>query len=179
MPQLQLVEPKVILVDKNHDADEVVRNVQQQNFGSKNNIANLVENIMAQNGCLISWHSKKQHGVALSTTKDEYVAAGSCLSQILWIKQQLLDYDLKLSCVPIKCDNTSDINLTKNPVLHSRTKHIKNRHHFLRDHVEKKDVTFEYIDTKSQLADIFTKPLPIRVFSQNLYGTRYLIYLLI
>jgi len=99
--------------------------------------------------CLISWHSKKQHSVALSTVEAGYVAAGSCCSQILWIKQQLLDYDLKLGCVPIKCDNTSAINLTKNHVLHSRTKHIEIRHQFLRDHVEKKDVSFEYVDTKN------------------------------
>jgi len=65
---------------------------------------------------LISWHSKKQHSVALSTAEVEYVAAGSCCSQVLWIKQ-LLDYDLKLRCVPIKCDNTSAINLTKKPSL--------------------------------------------------------------
>jgi len=88
------------------------------------------------------------------------VAVESCCSQILWIKQQLLDYDLKLGCVPINCDNTIAIDLTKNPVLHSRTKHIEIRHHFLRDHVEKKDVIFEYVDTKDQLADIFKKPLP-------------------
>ena len=114
--------------------------------------------------CLISWHSKKQHSVALSTVEAEYVVAGSCCSQILWIKQQLLDYDLKLGCIPIKCDNTSVINLTKNPVLHSRTKHIEIRHHFLKDHVEKKDVSFEYVNTKSELADIFTKPLPSESF---------------
>jgi len=65
--------------------------------------------------CLISWHSKKQHSVALSTAEAEYVATRSCCSQILWIKQQLLDHDLKLGCVPIKCDNTSAINLTKKP----------------------------------------------------------------
>jgi len=114
--------------------------------------------------CLISWHSKKQHSVALSTAEAEYVAAGSCCSQILWTKQQLLEYDLKLGCVPIKCDNTSAISLTKNHVLHSRTKHIEIRHHFLKDHVEKKDVSFEYVDTKDQLTDIFTKPLPFEPF---------------
>jgi len=117
--------------------------------------------------CLISWHSKKQHSVALSTAEAEYVAAGSCCSQILWIKQQLLDYDLKLGCVPIKYDNTSAINLTKNPILRSRTKHIEIRHRFLRDHVEKKDITFEYVDTKDQLADIFTKPYHPNLFSRS------------
>ena len=66
-----------------------------------------------------------------------------------------MDYDLKLECVPIKCDNTSDISLTENHVFHSRTKHIEIRHHFLRDLVEKDDVIFKYMDTKNQLADIF------------------------
>jgi hypothetical protein len=100
----------------------------------------------------------------LSTAEAEYVAAGSCCAQILWLKQQLLDYDIKLQHIPIKCDNTSAINLTKNLVLHSRTKHIEIRHHFLRDHVEKGDVVFEHVDTKNQLADIFTKPLASDAF---------------
>ncbi|KAK2415783.1 hypothetical protein QL285_038238 [Trifolium repens] len=113
---------------------------------------------------LVSWHSKKQVSIALSTAEAEYVAAGSCCSQILWLKQQLLDYDLKLQRVPILCDNTSAINLTKNPVLHSMTKHIEIRHHFLRDHVEKGDVVFEHVDSKNQLADIFTKPLATEPF---------------
>jgi hypothetical protein len=112
---------------------------------------------------LVSWHSKKQVSVALSTAEAEYVAAGSCCAQILWLKQ-LLDYDIKLQHIPIKCNNTSAINLTKNPVLHSRTKHIEIRHHFLRDHVEKGDVVFEHVDTKNQLADIFTKPLASDAF---------------
>ena len=108
---------------------------------------------------LVSWHSKKQVSVALSTAEAEYVAAGSCCAQILWMKQQLVDYGLMLDHIPIKCDNTSAINLTKNPVQHSRTKHIEIRHHFIRDHVEKGDVVIEFVETSKQLADIFTKPL--------------------
>ena len=57
------------------------------------------------------------------------------------------------------CDNTSAIMISKNPVLHSRTKHIEIRHHFIRDHVEKGDIELVHIDTKNQIADIFTKPL--------------------
>ena len=64
-----------------------------------------------------------------------------------------------LKNILIKCDNTSAICLTKNPIQHSRTKHIDIRHHFIRDHVTNHDVTIEFIDTKHQLADIFTKPL--------------------
>ncbi|XP_019418587.1 PREDICTED: uncharacterized protein LOC109360408, partial [Lupinus angustifolius] len=74
---------------------------------------------------LVAWHSKKQACVALSTAEAEYIAAGVCCAQILWMKQQLKDFGLKLEKIPIKCDNTSAINLSKNPVLHSRTKHIE------------------------------------------------------
>ena len=111
-------------------------------------------------GCnLISWHSKKQNSVALSTAEAEYVAAGSCCAQVLWIKQQLEDYGVVQTKIPIKCDNTSAINLSKNPVQHSRTKHIEIRHHFLRDHVQKGDIELEFVCTDNQLADVFTKPL--------------------
>ena len=75
------------------------------------------------------------------------------------MKQQLSDYGIILDHILIKCDNTSAINISKNPVLHSRTKHIEIRHHFIRDHVLKGDCVLEFVDTKNQLADIFTKPL--------------------
>ena len=75
------------------------------------------------------------------------------------MKQQLKDFGVNLNHIPLNCDNTSAINLTKNHVMHSRTKHIDIRHHFLRDHVSKGDCCIEFIDSKHQLADIFTKPL--------------------
>ena len=102
---------------------------------------------------LVSWHSKKQNSVALSTTEAEYISADSCCAQILWMKQQLSDYGIFLDHIPIKCDNTSAINLSKNPVQHSRTKHIEIRHHFLRDHVLKGDCVLKFVDTKNQLAE--------------------------
>ena len=109
---------------------------------------------------LISWHSKKQACVALSTAEAEYIAAGSCCAQILWLKQQHADFGLQISKVPLMCDNTSAINLTKNQIQHSRTNHIEIRHHFIRDHVSNGDCEVKFIETKLQLADIFTKPLP-------------------
>jgi transposase InsO family protein len=108
---------------------------------------------------LVSWFSKKQNSVALSTAEAEYVAAGSCCAQVLWMKHQLEDFNLHFDHIPIRCDNTSAINLSKNPIQHSRTKHIEIRHHFLRDHAQKGDIELVFIDTKNQLADIFTKPL--------------------
>ncbi|XP_073133767.1 secreted RxLR effector protein 161-like [Henckelia pumila] len=109
---------------------------------------------------LISWFSKKQTSIATSTAESEYLAAGSCCAQLLWIQQQLRDYGVDSSESPIFCDNTSAIAITYNPVLHSRTKHIDIRHHFIRDHVQKKDVRLEHVSTDLQVADIFTKPLP-------------------
>ena len=70
-----------------------------------------------------------------------------------------MDYGIKLDHIPIKCDNTSAINLSKNPIQHSRTKHIDIRHHFLCDHVQNGDILLEFVDTNNQLVDIFTKPL--------------------
>ncbi|KAL8156686.1 hypothetical protein AgCh_001692 [Apium graveolens] len=109
--------------------------------------------------CLVAWHSKKQTSVALSTAEGEYIAAGSCCAQILWMQQTLQDFGISYSNIPIYCDNTSAINISKNPVMHSRTKHIDVRHHFLRDNVSKGNIELIYISTEKQRADIFTKPL--------------------
>ena len=70
-----------------------------------------------------------------------------------------MDYDIKINHIPIKCDNTSAINLSKNPIQYSRIKHIDIRHHFLRYHVQNGDISLEFVDINNQLADIFTKPL--------------------
>jgi hypothetical protein len=86
---------------------------------------------------LVSWASKKQNSVALSTVEVEYIDAGHCCAQLLWMRQTLRDYGYKLSKVPLLCDNESAIRMTDNPVEHSRTKHIDIRYHFLRDHQQR------------------------------------------
>jgi hypothetical protein len=73
---------------------------------------------------LVSWASKKQNSVALSTAEVEYIVAGHCCAHLLWMRQTLRDYGYKLSKVPILCDNESAIRMADNPVEHSRTKHI-------------------------------------------------------
>jgi hypothetical protein len=102
----------------------------------------------------VSWASKKQNSVALSTAEAEYIAAGHCCAQLLWMRQTLRDYGYKLTKVPLLCDNESAIRMADNPVEHSRTKHIVIRYHFLRDHQQKGDIEIAYINTKEQLVDI-------------------------
>ena len=115
---------------------------------------------------LVCWSSKKQNCVSLSTAEAEYIAAGSCCAQLLWMKQTLKDYGVNMKNVPLFCDNESAIKIAHNPVQHSKTKHIQIRHHFLRDHVLKGDISIEHVKTEEQLADIFTKPLDEKRFSK-------------
>jgi hypothetical protein len=113
---------------------------------------------------LVSWSSKKQTFVALSTVEAEYVAAGQCCVQLLWMRQTLRDFGYNLSKVPLLCDNESAIRLADNPAEYSRTKHIDIRHHFLRDHQQRGDIDIYLISTENQLPDIFTKPLDEKRF---------------
>jgi hypothetical protein len=107
----------------------------------------------------VSWSSKKQNCVALSTIEAEYIAAGACCAQLLWMKQTLRDFGCEFNKIPLLCDNESAIKLANNLMQHSRTKHIDIRHHFLRDHEAKGDIELFHVSTENQLADIFTKPL--------------------
>jgi len=70
-----------------------------------------------------------------------------------------MDYNVKLEKVPLYCDNSSAINLTKNPIQHSKTKHIEIMHHFIKDHVQKGEIEIKFVKTENQLVDLFTKPL--------------------
>jgi hypothetical protein len=97
---------------------------------------------------LVSWSSRKQSSLAQSTTEAEYVAAASCCSQLLWISYTLRDFGEECTHIPLLCDSTSAISVAKNPVLHSRTKHIEVRYHFLRDNVEKGTIVLSHVPTQ-------------------------------
>eukprot|EP00253_Pinus_taeda_P002873 PITA_02873 len=102
-------------------------------------------------------------------TEAEYIAAADSCTQILWMKEALKDLDICTDQpITVYCDNTSAISLSKNPVMHSRTKHIPLKYHFLHEQVAEQNIVLEYISTKEQIADIFTKPLPREAF-ENLH----------
>jgi hypothetical protein len=115
---------------------------------------------------LISWSSKKQNSVALSMAEAEYITAGSCCAQLLWMRQTLKDYGYTMNHVPLLCDNESAIKIAYNPCEQSRTKHIDIRHHFFRDHFIKGDIVISHVVTNDQLADIFSKPLDEKRFCE-------------
>ncbi|GJW65858.1 putative ribonuclease H-like domain-containing protein [Tanacetum coccineum] len=110
---------------------------------------------------LISWQCKKQTIVATSTIEAEYVAAANCCGQVLWIQNQMLDYGFNFMNTKIYIDNESTICIVKNPVYHSKTKHIAIRHHFIRDAYEKKLIQVLKIHTNDNVADLLTKAFDV------------------
>ncbi|GKB48166.1 RNA-directed DNA polymerase, eukaryota, reverse transcriptase zinc-binding domain protein [Tanacetum coccineum] len=103
--------------------------------------------------------------LAISMTEAEYVSAEKACQQELWMKQALIDYGIRLDDVPIMCDNKGTIDLSKNLVQYFRTKHIDICHHFLRDNVQKGNISIEKVASKDNIVDIFTKPLNREVFN--------------
>ncbi|GJW19171.1 ribonuclease H-like domain-containing protein [Tanacetum coccineum] len=113
---------------------------------------------------LILWQCKKQTIVANSTTEAEYVAAASCCGQVLWIQNQMLDYGYNFMNTKIQIDNESTICIVKNPVFHSKTKHIEIRHHFIRDSNEKKLIQMINIHIDHNVADLLIKAFDVGRF---------------
>lgn len=118
-------------------------------------------------GGAISWASKKQPIVTLSTTEAEYVAAAYGACQAVWLRNVLIDigFDQKEE-MTLFCDNSSAIKLSRNPVLHGRSKHISVRYHFLRDLVAEGTIKLEYCSTHEQISDIMTKAVKLDVFEK-------------
>lgn len=108
----------------------------------------------------ITWSSKKQDTVALSSSEVEYVAAGAAAKQAVWLRKLLKDLCCEQEgATEIWCDNRSAIAMTKNPAFHARTKHIEVQHHFIRKLVSEETVALRFCSTNVQNADLFTKAL--------------------
>ncbi|GJT79475.1 putative ribonuclease H-like domain-containing protein [Tanacetum coccineum] len=110
---------------------------------------------------LISWQCKKQTIMATSTIEAEYVAAANCCRQVLWIQNQMLDYGFNFMNTKIYIDNEITICIVKNPVYHSKTKHVAIRHHFIRDAYKKKLIQVLKIHTDNNVVDLLTKAFDV------------------
>lgn len=109
----------------------------------------------------VSWSSKRQATVALSTVEAEYVAMSRCAQQMVWMHSWLDEVEIKYTLPGlIKGDNSGAIALTKNTKDHGKIKHIDIRHHYIRELLKKGNIILEQVSTTENLADIFTKPLP-------------------
>ena len=111
---------------------------------------------------LVARSSKNQNFVCLLTTEDEYISTALACLQSIWMRNCFVDLGVICSDCKLFCDNTSAINLAKNPIPHYRSQDIK--HHFLCDKVLHDEIILEYIRIEDQVADIFTKPLGIERF---------------
>ena len=115
--------------------------------------------------CLVYQLIKKQSLVSLSKADEKYIAIEACYTHVLQTKQTLQDIQVKCDePIQILYDNTSAINISKDPVMHSKIKYIPIKLHFLQEQVTEKNIQLEYIGTKEQIVDIFTKPLPRETF---------------
>nr|GEY47613.1 retrovirus-related Pol polyprotein from transposon TNT 1-94 [Tanacetum cinerariifolium] len=108
---------------------------------------------------LISWSSKRQKSVAISSTTAECIALYGCYAQIIWMRSQLSDYGLGFNKILMFCDNKSVIALCCNNVQHYRSKHIDIRYHFIKEQVENGVIKLYFVNIEYQLADLFIKAL--------------------
>jgi hypothetical protein len=111
-------------------------------------------------------HSKvfKDENGVYAIYQAEYIAAGSSCSQQGWLKLMVTEHNVTQDVRIVYCDNLSATTISKNPVQHSRTKHIDISHHFIRELMEEKIIALEHVTTEMQLADIFTKALDANQF---------------
>ena len=115
--------------------------------------------LLCEYGPVISWKSRKQPSVALSTCEAEYMALSATCQEAIFLARLFDNLSGRVGSIDIMCDNQGTIALAKNPVKHSRTKHIDIRHHFVRDLVENGFMAIHYVPSDSNLADPFTKCL--------------------
>jgi hypothetical protein len=109
---------------------------------------------------MISWQSRKQSSISLSTAEAEYIVACSASCKDIWLWKSLTGlFDLELEATMILCDNQSCIMMTENHVFHDKSKHIEIRYHYICDMVQRGAIKLQYVSTNEQVADVLTKPL--------------------
>ncbi|XP_045810820.1 uncharacterized mitochondrial protein AtMg00810-like [Trifolium pratense] len=118
-------------------------------------------------GSPISWYSKKEPVVALSSCEAEYIAASLNTCQAIWLKNLIEEISQdRCETVTLKIDNVSAINLAKNPIAHGRSKHIELRFHYLREQVSNGNLALMHCRSEEQVADLLTKAVTVQVFEK-------------
>ncbi|KAJ9524416.1 hypothetical protein QJQ45_019406 [Haematococcus lacustris] len=115
--------------------------------------------VFTLHGAAISWSSRLQPTVAMSTAEAEYMAASGAVKEAVWLRKLMQDLGLPGSCVNIMCDNQAALQLLNNPMASARSKHISVHHHFARERAARGKVMFTYCSTSEMAADVMTKPL--------------------
>ena len=120
--------------------------------------------VVTMDGAAISWSSKLQPTVAVSTQEAEYMAQAAAAREALLLRKVFSDFGMPMTKVCILSDNQAAISLAANPMVQARSKHIDIQHHFVRDRISRGEISISYIPTSSMIADLLTKPLhPINV----------------
>jgi len=117
--------------------------------------------VFSMHGGAISWSSRLQPTVAMSSCEAEYMSAASAVKEALWLRKLAADLNLEVKTLNMYCDNQGSIKLLKHPIASARSKHIDVMHHFVRERIARGEVQFEYCSTERMVADIFTKALPV------------------
>ena len=115
-------------------------------------------------GGLISWASTKQKTVAIATVVAEYIALTPVIKEALWLKQLFEEILIPMGLIEVKTDAQGALDLATNARFSQKTKHIDIRHHFIRDHINTKEIDLKHIPIAEMIADILTKPLPRPAF---------------
>ena len=120
------------------------------------------------NGCTVSWASKLQKTVSLSSAEAEYMALSATGQEVIWIKKLLSELYVNVHEMPTRiwCDNQAAVEIASDDQHHDRTKHIDLRYHWIRDSIKRGDITIQWISTHDQIADALTKALGPLLFNR-------------
>ena len=154
-----------VFYKRGEDVGELLAYTDSDYAGDTDDRKNTSGYLFLFSGRVVSWALKKQPVVTLSITEAEFVAVAFYACQCIWMRRMLEKIGHSQSkCTTIMCDNSSMIKLSKNPIMHGRSKHIDVRFHFLRDLTKEEVVELFHCGTNDQVADILTKPLKLKVF---------------